>query len=132
MASAAYNSWVASVRRNGGRIVIPSTVGGGIPRLLSAAYPDTVWVPKANSREWPLPNEFSVNGKTGYYHAPSTLQTEAAAFGQATGQEIAKGANQLMDQWGIATPFRGLKQYFGSLALIGLVLVGVYVVVTRK
>lgn len=132
MASAAYNNWVAAVKKNGGRVVIPPTGGGGIPRLPSAAYPDIVWVPKANAREWPIPNEFSLNGKTGYYHAPANLHAEIASFGQATKQETTKAAEQLMDQWGIPAPLRGLNQYFSSLALIGLVLIGVYVTIKRN
>lgn len=131
MASQAYNAWATAVRVAGGRVVaVPGS--NGRPRYPSAAYPYTVWGAKANAGAWPLPNEYSNNGQTGYYHAPAQLQAEIKTFGQATDKEIAKGATELMDKWNIPAPLRGLRAYFGTLTLIGLIALGVYVVIVGR
>lgn len=139
MASQAYTNWTNAVSRNGGRVVQPATAPINPntgkrepPTVLSAAYLYTVWGPKANTKEWPIPNEFSANGQTGYYHAPGVLQAEAKTFSSATKQEIETGADALMDKWGVPFALRGLRQYFGTLTLIALVALGAYVVVTGR
>lgn len=152
MASKAYNDWVALVKRNGGRVVVPPIGAGGVnsstgksivPTVLSAAYPSSVWVPKVNLKNpatgvsvWPLPNEYSSNGQTGYYHAPNALIEEASHFGAATPQDIKSGAEQLMNQWGIPDWLRSPGAFIGklgnSVVLIAIVAVVAYVATRKK
>lgn len=139
MPSSTVVNWLASVKANGGKLALPYVgpmQGAGPPAVPSAVYPHEVWVPKVNlgvkNGGWPLPNEYSQNGRLGYYHAPAAIQAELKNTHIATSQESKNAGKQLMEQWGVPTMFRGLQQYFGSLALIGLVLVGVYVVVKRQ
>lgn len=123
MASAKYTAWASRVKSDGGRVTVSPT---GVP---SAAYSYTVWGERANARTWPLPNEYSTDGKTGYYHAPGEIQAEIRSFSTATKQEIERGAGQLMDQWGIPDMFRSLSGYGRSIVLITAVVVGAYFLV---
>lgn len=129
MASAAYNAWVKTVHDKGGRIA-QSPSG-----KLTAAYDASAWVPKVNAGQWPLPDEYSLNGKIAYYMPPSYLANEIAQFGTATPGEIEAGGKQLMSQWHIPTAFQGLDQFFASLkSVAGIVLVvgAVYFVVKNR
>src|SRR5688572_15141933 len=121
VASADYNAWATSVRQQGGRVVVPSTDSTSVPRRLSGAFPLEVWGPRVNAKSsgggayWPLPDEYSMNGRTGYYHAPLALQREAASFGKATDAEGEKAGTQLMEQWGIPEWLRSPAKFVERL-----------------
>jgi hypothetical protein len=152
MASQAWTAWAAVVRKGGGTIVVPPTGAGGynpntgkmtVPKVLSAGYPASVWVPRVNTKNpmtgvmlWPLPDEYSANGQTAYYHAPADLQLEAQSVHVATPTEQQGGADNLMKQWGVPdwlkSPEKFLTSFGGSAVMIALVLGVVYVVVNRR
>ena len=139
MPSREYAAWVAGVRANGGRVVQsatgainPNTGQRGIPSVLSAAYPASVWGPRANAKTWPLPNEYSVNGVTGYYHAHPLLVAEAQRFQVATTGETSAGATALLDRWGIPSMFRSFGAYGRTLAMMAVVVGVAYYMVTRR
>lgn len=148
MASAAYNQWATIVTKSGGHVVAsagginPNTGKVVVPSTLSAAFPASVWVARVNAKNadgtavWPLPDEYSANGQTGYYHAPVALQNEAKNFGVATPAEIKSGAETLMNQWGIPewlrSPGKLIAQLGSSTVLIVIILGVVYVVANRR
>lgn len=125
MASAAYLEFQRQVKANSGRITVAPS------GRASAAYDAAIWVPKANTKQWPLPNEYSGNGRTGYYHVPAHIAEEIAKFGTATPEETKAGANQLMDQWGIPPALRSLGNFgetLKSILVMGLIVAAVYAV----
>lgn len=127
MASARYNQWVATVRAASGRVTVAPS---GTP---SAAYPMEVWGPRANAKEWPLPNEY--RNQTGYYHAPADIAAEARTFGKATAAETEQAGKQLMTTWGVPKPLQSLSNYFGTLKDVAMMLIVgglVYLAVKRK
>lgn len=138
MASAAYNKWIASVKAQGGKVALPYVgpmAGKGPPKIPSAVYPFEVWGPKVNLgvvKGWPLPDEFSANGRLGYYYAPAELRQEMTTSNIATQKETASGAKQLMNQWGVPTIFQGLGNYIGTLVLIALIAGGAYIAISRR
>lgn len=129
MASREYMQFQADVKSNGGRITVAPS------GRASAAYPSDVWVPKSNARAWPLPNEYSANGQTGYYHVPSVIASEIAQFKTATKSETQKAGTQLMEQWGIPKSLQSLGNFSAtlkSIAMIVLIVGGIAYVVTRR
>jgi hypothetical protein len=129
MASAEYLRFQSEVKAGGGRITVAPS---GTP---SAAYPSEIWGAKANARKWPLPNEYSGNGKTGYYHVPPAIAAEIATFKTATKAEASGAATQLMNQWGIPDALRSLGNFGGMLRDVAIMagIVGViYFVSTRR
>lgn len=129
MASQEFLRWQSKVKSDGGRITVAPS---GKP---SAAYPPEVWVSMSNRRAWPLPNEYSDNGKTGYYHAPTQLVAEIEKFGIASKTESENAGRNLMEQWGIPKALQSLGNFSAtvkSIALIALIVGGIAYVATHR
>lgn len=129
MASREYLKFQSDVKLNGGRITVAPS------GKAAAAYASDVWVTKSNARLWPLPNEYSANGQTGYYHVPAAIAAEIAKFKTATDAESKQAGTQLMEQWGIPKALQSLGNFSGTLksvALIVLVVGGIVYVVSRR
>jgi hypothetical protein len=95
-----------------------------------------VWVPKVNARApgWPAPDEYSDNGRSGYYHAPADVRADAEKFGTATSAEAGRGAGELLDGWSVPDWLRSPGRFLTSLSstarwlvIAGVVLLALYV-----
>ena len=100
MASQAYNTYVAQVRADGGRVTVAP------PGWPAEAYDgESLERRRATGRE---PGAYSANGRVGYYRVPPAIEAEVLAFSGATAVEVARGAEQLLDQWNIPTSLHGV------------------------
>lgn len=120
MASAAYNAWVDRIKAAGGRVTVapsrtPAVAFAGARGPLAAGDLGTV------------PNEYSANGRTAYFHAPSWVQVEVRGFSSATEIEAEAGAEKLLDEWGVPPMLRGFGAYSTTVivvAVVALVVIG--------
>jgi hypothetical protein len=113
-AASTYRAWVDQVKRWGGTAT--TLPGSTAP---AARYPMSVWAPKVNNREWPMPDAYSSNGQSGYYRASQVIVDAARHLKNATPAEAKAGAEVLMDRWSVPDPLRGLGNLVNSMKWAG-------------
>lgn len=116
-----FQRWVDSVKRMGGAItVLPGT------KQPAARYSRDVWVPRVNTREWPMPTSYSRDGQFAYYVASVDVQRAAKQLPAPSVSEIAAGAKQIREKYfspfGVDLGDFGKKiAVWGVGALVGVV-----------